>query len=184
MILNVQQVEALIKQRPITDEWPWNTSIESDIDNYWKDVLNEICRKLYLEHRSEFGHYGSGYSSYVDSWLYAESDSFRFDTGNSYWGLVILYSRLSKYFVMGQGQKTWHEKGGSSYLPCFDFVDYFAHPPILALVDKIEGIMADRGLQRLRRDQISAVLDKSIRVPTILEDPPLHHFDAIFYWED
>lgn len=184
MKLDAQQIEMLLNQRSITYEWPWNTSDELVIDKHWKDVLAEICRKLHLQHKSEFGHYGSGYSSYVDSWLYREDESFRFNVGNCFWGLVILYSRLSKYCVIGQGQKVWNEKNGSSYLPSFDFVDHFTLPLIADLADKVECILANRGIQRLRKEQVSEVLGRNIRVPTILEEPPLHHFDAIFYWED
>ena len=184
MILTEKHIELLLHQKPITDEWPWSTCDQVVIDKHWKDVLAEICRKMRLDHKSEFGHYGSGYASYVDTWLYRAEASFRFAAGNCFWGIVILYSRLSPYYVLGQGQKSWHDNGGSSYLPSFKFVDAISQDVLISLVYDIDVILAGRGLKRLKRSQVEANLDHNIRVPTILADPPLHHFDAIYYWED
>jgi hypothetical protein len=184
MILSENQIELLLHQKPITDEWPWVTRDESVIDMHWKDVLSEICRDLNLLEKSEFGHYGSGYASYVDSWLYRDTEEFRFHPGNCFWGLVILYSRLSPFYVIGEGKRTWHDKGGSSYLPCFEFVDQLTQNCVFSLSQDVEAILGNRGLRRLRKDQVSGTLDAKFQVPTILADPPLRHFDAIYYWED
>lgn len=183
-ILSPEQIDALLARKPISDEWPWATCDEEVVDKHWEEVLDEICRSLNLRHKSEFGHYGSGYASYVDSWFYRDDDDFRFGEGRCYWGLVILYSRLSPYYAMGQGQKAWNDRGGSSYLPCFDFVDHFTHQSVVGLVSGAEAVLERRGLRRIRKEDVSENLDIDIVVPTILQNPPLHHFDAIFYWED
>ena len=117
------EIVSLLDQKPITDEWPWSTGDERVIDGNIKKIVTEICRKCHVLDKTEFNHYGSGYASFVDCWLYRENDDFRFERGNCYGGLVVLFSRLSNYYVVGEGQKTWQKKSGSSYLPSFEFVD-------------------------------------------------------------
>lgn len=184
MLLSENDIRSLLRQEPITDEWPWNTKDENTIHGNIKDIIAEIRRNQRLLDKTEFGHYGSGYASYVDCWLYREDDDFRFDKKNCYWGLVVLFSTLSKYYVVGQGQKTWHKKGGSSYLPAFQFVDQIEHPAVQQITDRVCVVLADRGLIRAHADDLSSLLPRDISVPTILANPPWRHFDALFYWED
>jgi hypothetical protein len=184
MLLNANDIASLLRQEPITDEWPWNTRDEKTIHGNVKDIVAEIRRKYRLLDRTEFGHYGSGYASYVDCWLYREDNEFRFNKGDCFWGLVVLFSSLSKYYVVGEGQKTWHKTGGSSYLPSFEFVDVIRHPATRDITEGVCKVLADRGLVRVSASDISALLAPDIAVPTILADRPWRHFDALFYWED
>lgn len=184
MILTEAQIEELLAQRSITDEWPWSTNDEATIDEHIKNIVAKVRLEVGLLDKSEYGHYGSGYSSFVDCWLYCEDDIFQFASGNHYWGLVVLFSRLSKYYVIGEGQKTWHEKGGSSYMPAYEFVDQVRHPATLSIVDDVCAVLNSQGLVRLSAEKLSGVLPDRIQVPTILDDPPWRVFDAIFYWED
>jgi hypothetical protein len=96
----------------------------------------------------------------------------------------VLFSSLSKYYVVGQGQKTWHKTGGSSYLPTLGFVDQIEHPAIQQITARVCKVLADRGLVRAHADELSSLLPRDISVPTILADRPWRHFDALFYWED
>lgn len=184
MILDNSQIGSLLSQRAITNRWPWSTNNEETIDNHWKSIVSEVCHSFQMKHKSEFGHYGSGYASFVDTWFYRETDEFRFDSGNCFIGLVALFSRLSDYYVVGQGQKTWHEKGGSSYLPDYEFVDRINQKPIVSIVDEVCSVLDKQNLKRLKKDELSPLIDPAFQVPTILSDPPYRYFDAIFYWED
>jgi hypothetical protein len=184
MLLTPSDIESLLRQEPITDEWPWNTMDETTVHGSIKDIIAEIRRKNHLQEKTEFGHYGSGYASYVDCWLYRANDAFRFDEGNCYWGLVVLFSTLSKYYVIGEGQKAWHTRGGSSYLPSFQFVDSICHPAVQKLTEGVCGVLAGRGLVRVSASEVSSPLAAEIKVPTILADRPWCQFDALYYWED
>lgn len=184
MILTELQIDTLLEQKSISNEWPWSTNNEQVIDGHIADIVADVCREVRLKDKSEYNHYGSGYSSFVDCWLYREDDDFRFATGDCYWGLVVLISRLSRYYVVGEGQKTWHSQGGSSYLPCFEFVDQIEHRATTNLVEAVCNVLDSHGLVRLTQKQLSGVLSRDLKIPTILTDPPWHHFDAIFYWED
>ncbi len=184
MLLSESDITTLLRQKPITDEWPWNTNDERTIHGNIKDVLAEICRTHRLLNKTEFGHYGSGYASYVDCWFYREDDEFRADGKNSYWGLVVLFSTLSKYYVIGEGQKARHETGWSTYLPSFQFVDEINQPAIRRIAGVVCKILTNRGWVRASADDLALPLARDISVPTILADRPWHHFDALFYWED
>jgi hypothetical protein len=184
MLLSEADIALLLRQEPITDEWPWNSREESTIHKHIKDIIAEIRRKIRLLDKTEFGHYGSGYASFVDCWLYCDTQEFQLDIGNCYWGLVVLFSTLSHYYAIGEGQKTWNDKGGSSYLPSFEFVDQISHPAIHTITESVCGILNARGLKRAHADELSELLPRDAVVPTILGDPPFRHFDALFYWED
>jgi hypothetical protein len=184
MLLTQLDIASLLKQEPITDEWPWNTSEEVTVCENIRDILAQVRGKLRLLDKSEFGHYGSGYASFADCWLYRDEPEFKFDTGNRYWGLVALFSTLSHYYVIGEGQKAWDNKSASSYLPSFEFVDRITHPAAQNIADGVCAILNNRGLVRAHADDLSESLPRNAAVPTILANPPFHHFDALFYWED
>ncbi len=184
MRLTDTEIDLLLKQQAISVQWPWSTNDERVIDNNIKDIVAEVRRRLRLEDKTEYGHYGSGYASFVDCWLYRPDDDFRYRPGAHYKGLVVLFSRLSRFYVLGQGFKSWHVTGGTSYLPEFEFVDSFDHQAVLSLVPRVTSILTDRGLTRLYKSDLEIVLARHICVPTIMTDRVFRHFDALFYWED
>ena len=182
--LSQSEIVRLLRGEWVTDEWPWNTGDEATIEKHYKDVLAEVCRKCCLREKTVWDHYGSGYASFVDCWLYREEPGFRAGTGSHYHGMVLLLSRLSRFYIVGEGEKSWHAKGGASYLPDAGFVDKLRTPAVVALVEPVTAILDARGLARLRPADLAESLPLRTRVPTILGDPPFTHFDALFYWED
>lgn len=184
MLLTDAHIDDLLHQRVISSEWPWVTNDERVIDKHFKDILAEIRRKVRVEDKTEFGHYGSGYASYVDCWLYRPVDDFRAGGGSNYFGLFVLFSRLSHYYVMGQGQKAWSGRTCSSYLPAFELVDAINNPGVLELEMLVEPLLESRGLRRLRSNDLSEFLPEDVKVPTILTRRAYRQFDALFYWED
>ena len=185
MELTRKQLSALLDQRSISPEWPWATNDESVIDKNFKDIIAEVRRKVNVLDKSDFGHYGSGYASFVDCWLYREEEAFRYATsGHYYYGLVVLLSRLSNFYVIGEGQKSWNNAGGSSYLPDLGFVDKITRPEVMDIAKQVCAILDDRGLKRLYANELDKLLPNDVQVPTVLSDRPWKQFDAIFYWED
>ena len=183
-MLTEKEINRLLDQKPITKERPWSTGDEQAIDKNIEAIVVKLCKKHDVLDKTEYEHYGSGYASFVDCWLYRPDDEFRFEKGNCFWGLVVLFSRLSKYFVLGEGQKTWHKGSGSSYVPSFEFVDVFTQNSTKTLERLIFHTLERQGLVRLHANDLAKFLRTDIRVPTILSDPPWRHFDALFYWED
>ncbi len=182
------QIDMLINQESISSEWPWSTNDERVIDRHIREIVAEVRQKLRVEDKTEFAHYCSGYASYVDCWLYRPDDEFRFEPGNNYHGLVVLFSRLSSFYVIGEGKKSWTETiggtYGGTYLPEFGFVDDIHHEAVAGLVPPVTAILDDRGLTRLYQSDLDTILPLDVGVPTILADEVFRHFDALFYWED
>lgn len=184
MLLTDTQIDALLRQQPISNEWPWSTNDERVIDKNIKDIVAEVRCKARVKDKTEFGHYGSGYASFVDCWLYRSDDEFRYRPGDHYHGLVVLFSRLSRFYVIGQGEKSWDETSGASYLPEFEFVDDIEHRAITQLVPRVTAVLDDRGLQQLHKSDLDTILPTDVFVPTIMAERVFRHFDALFYWED
>jgi hypothetical protein len=184
MQLSDAEITRLLNQEFITDEWPWNTRDSVVIEKNIKDIVAEVRRKARVQDKTEFGHYGSGYASFVDCWLYRPDDEYRCGPGNHYYGLVVIFSRLSRYFVVGEGTKWWDGTDGTSYLPGFLIVDSIQHPAILELEQLVVPILESKQLCRLHTEDLAIPLPRAMRVPTILEDGAYRHFDALFHWED
>lgn len=183
MQLSESQIQNLLSERSITEEWPWSTNDSKVIEKHIKDIIAEIRRKTGVEDKTVFNHYGSGFASYVDCWLCCRSPKF-LSGSIGYQGLVVLFSRFSHYYVMGEGNQSGDEKGGSSYLPSFEFVDFIKHPRVQELETLVSPILDTRGLCRLRSTDLSTTLPSNWEVPTILADGAYRHYDALFYWSD
>lgn len=183
-VLTDEEIDKLLRCEPITPHWPWGSRDELVIDNNIRDILAEVCRKLQLKDQTHYDHYGSGYASFVDCWLYRPTDEFRICPGDCYEGLVVLFSRFSPYYVLGQGERSWGESARCSYLPHYEFVDDIDHPAVVGLVSKVTEILDVRCLKRLHQFDLSPALQRNQRIPTNLSDKFYRHFDALFYWED
>lgn len=96
----------------------------------------------------------------------------------------MLFSRLSNYYVIGQGEKSWDKTSGASYLPDFDFVDDIDHQSVAQLAPRVIDILNQRALKQLHKSDLNTILPTDVSVPTIMADRVFHHFDALFYWED
>ncbi|WP_256080918.1 hypothetical protein [Massilia sp. YIM B04103] len=189
-ILNISdnEISSLLSQQTISPQYPWATNDLQEIEKFFKFIILELERKSHVKSRVEWGHYGSGYASFVDAWLYRESADFdakyRPTHGKSYAGLVVLLSRLSPYFVLLEGEKSWDGNGGSSYLPQFDAIDAFQTLSVAELAEQVQPILEGHGLIRLSHSMLDEPLNPKFHVPTVLTDRAFTLFDAFFYWED
>lgn len=185
-MFNESESEKLLRAESISDQHPWMTNDERQIDSFYRKVIGRLEIDQNLKSRIEWDHYGSGYASYIDAWFYQDSDEFRelAPLGECFVGVAVLFSRLSPFYVLGQGSKAWSEGGGSSYLPCMDFVDVFDLDCTRKLSKTIESFLEKQDLSRVKRVDLENPLSPDYRVPTILSDSPWTEFDALFHWED
>ena len=182
------EVARLIQAQPVREPLPFDPADDTAIRRFYEELVRQIEREQGLRARVEWHHYGCGYASFIEGWFYpadgrASLPPFRAG-GERHAGLVVLLSRLSRYFVLGQDEKSWTADGGSGCLPSFSTVDDLTHPAILALAAPVTTLLSARGLQRLSRAELAALLPEDIQVPTILTDEPFRQFDALFHWED
>jgi hypothetical protein len=183
-----QQVEKLLSQQSISDRKPWSSNDPVAVEEYYKNVCADLMTRTGTSSKIEWNHYGSGYASFIDVWIYKPTENFSVNypgkRGEAYEGLCILLSRLSPYYVFLQGSKSWEAQGGSSYLPAYEALDNLTHTSIITLGVDVQEILTSQGLVRVFKSELSLPIDSSIRVPTILSDGPFVEFDALFYWED
>jgi hypothetical protein len=148
-LLSHAEIKALLSQQTIVDQFPWNTNEEVTIDAFYKGIVAKGMRLTETQSRVEWNHYGSGYASFIDAWFYQATNSFNVATpigyGEEHTGLVVLLSRLSPYFVFMEGEKTWHSKGGSSYLPELNMVDRFHSPAVSQLAEQFDKLLTNEG---------------------------------------
>jgi hypothetical protein len=180
-----EEIVKLLRGDPIDSALPFDSHDEQTIKAFYEPIIEAAESRFGLASRVEWNHYGSGYASFVDAWFYRADQSGRLSSySDHHVGIWVLLSRTTRYFVMGQGEKTWSSKGGSSYMPCFDSVDDIDHPAIAPFTQTLAEHVTNAGLVRLRREHLARPLDPIYGVPGILSGPPFHHFDALFHWED
>ena len=181
------EIARLILGQPVREP-PFDPAADGSIRQFFEDLVRRIEREQGLRARVEWNHYGSGYASFIEAWFYAADGAGSlppFQAGDErHVGLVVLLSRLSPFFVLGQDEKGWSRDGGSGGLPNFDSVDDFAHPAVRVHVEPVTALLTAAGLQRLHRRDLAALLPPACQVPTILTDEPFRQFDALFHWED
>ncbi|KEZ00951.1 hypothetical protein GQ57_37930 [Burkholderia sp. MSh2] len=187
-LLSNEKIELLLTQQPISDRHPWVTCDEAVIDDYLRNACDAIERTTGARSHIEWGHYGSGYASFVDAWFYKDTPEFDVARPRPLWeshvGLVVLLSRLSPYFVFMEGEKHWHLREQGSYLPAFDMLDRLENKGVQQLAKDVQPVLESYGLARATRIELSDSLPPGTYVPTILNDRGHTQFDALFYWED
>lgn len=193
MIFSEQQLEALMDVRPICDRPPWSLSLTDDreVVQFYRAIIETLNARLNLKCEVEHG-YGSGYASYIDAWFYPAqggSPVRRYGDSECREGLVILFSTLSDYYAIGQGEKCKNRSGsgGSGYLPDLAMIDKVTASHLLYLVPKIEKVLEQEFfLKRIGATPLSEPIPSHLRhhEATNLGDPPYRVFDALFYWYD
>lgn len=152
---------------------------------FYAPLIREAEEHFGLGAQVEWCHYGSGYASFIDAWFYRTDGSGRLSSfGEHHAGIWVLLSRTTRYFVIGQGEKSWHPTGGGCYLPSFSAMDEITHPSLAELASPLSEHFTNAGLIRLRKEQLGGVLGSSYSIPGNLCEGPLRHFDALFHWED
>lgn len=183
------EIRTLLSGSAISDQYPWNTNNAEIIENFYFNICDDIEQKTGCLSKKEFNDYGSGYASFYDLWLYKDEQSFKVpkshDSSNHFYGLVIIFSKLSPYYVLMQGEQCWYDKGGSSYLPDLNMDDDLKTWAVNDLAKQIDPILTFHGLIRLSQEQLNSPLIGSWKIPTILNiNEQFTLFDALFYWED
>lgn len=158
------------------------------MDKDYPEIVRELKRKYRLEERTSWDSYGQGVASFVDAWFYKDAAEYRLPPhapGDSHFtGLWILLCRPLPCFVMGEGQRSWQNKGAAGYMPSFSRVDRFDSPAVRDLAAKAEPLLVERGMTRLKKQDVAIELPATIEIESNLIDGHPRIFDALFYWYD
>lgn len=159
----------LIHDRPITEQLPWASRNDALIIDFYQRIIRDVRATHWLGCRV-CADWGSGDASFVDALFYREPD---------YRGLAVYFSKLSPYYVIGEGRK-----GGFN----LDYagVDTFAHRNVERLVAPVCAVLDSNGLIRLSKADLGPPLPGSCygAFYTMITQPPWRHFDALFHWVD
>lgn len=184
-----EEIDRLVQALPVREPLPFDSANDRSVRAFYGALVAQVEEAGGLRSHVEWSHYGSGYASFVEAWFYPADGRARLraEAGEEHHaGLVILFSRLSRYFVLSQDEKRWAVDGSSSSggVPCFAAADDISHPALRLQVDSVTALLAAAGLERLYQVDLAAPLPEAVRVPTVLAAGPYREFDALFYWED
>lgn len=187
-MLSRADLDRLCCAQTISPVFPWAGGDPAAIEGHLKYACATVRRKTHTLSRIEWGHYGSGYASFIDAWFYRSGEAFRSAQppafGEGYCGLSILLSRLSPYFAFMEGEQHWHAYGGSRGMPHRDRADRFSRAAVRQLAEEVTPLLESMGFLHAPRDFLASPLPAGIRPATALGEPPFTLFDALFYWED
>lgn len=185
-LLSKHNLQSMIRCESVGQRWPYVGGSERDIEKHLKKTVAKLKRIKGVGIEAEFGHYGSGYASYVDIFCYPKDRSSQWEDDGvlRVRGVSVYLSRLAPLAVLGQTERS-RLKGGSS----FDFlypedVESFSDDDCSSFVDKVRGIVVEFGFTFMDRETAMTQLPFDADIPTILSEPPYRVFDAVFFWED
>ena len=150
-------------------EWkstPWSPSKDSML--FYVNLCTDVCKELGLASKNEFESYGSGFASFLDAWFYVDDPKFRIEepgfAGPHFSGLFVLLNRDYPLYVVGEGSKSWNDRGASSYLPDAQMVDHFTNPAVKRLSLNVEQKLSERGMIRLSSVEVMQPIPEDIEI--------------------
>lgn len=189
-------LQQLTQGRVLGDFPPFSLGNAAKIEHYIHKIVAELQRNRAWLVEADFGHYGSGYASYVPITIGKRDKS---DTVTSAGkgrvtdnttGLLLYVSRLVPYWFYGQGwwSRTWEQGhasgGGSTFL---DVAGQAAIDPARWQHDcyRLEMVLTEFRYQLLTPEELTHPAPADLTfIPTELADPPYSVFDCFFYWAD
>jgi len=171
-------------------EETWAGGTEA-VEGYLRQVVAALNRVpgLVVEH-AEFGHYGSGYASFVDVFLTRRDGSAHRVDPDGYTtvgGLSVVLCRLAPIAcILSPGERSHHPDGRASHsLP---YLDAVTDVPIHGWEeggDQISQVLSRHGITLVGPRLLSRPALPHLKIDTNLGDGP-HYliFDVWFHWMD
>lgn len=190
-----EELRMLIDGKMIGAYYPYDTGDEQAVLNYLKIIQAEFDRMPTLYCEAEPLHFGSGYASYVEWFIYTDQDS-EISEANGIRtiekkGLVVKISLLSPVILIGVGAKTIdieierdEEVSGSKDVFC-EAWQLIIPEGFKDLLSTIERTFMKYQFTVLQKEDVTPQLPFQASIPTLFRKPGKYLiWDAIFYWED
>lgn len=104
-----EQLQAMIRQEVVSEQYPYSTQDEQELKNYLKSILAELERAQ-IHCKVEREHFGSGYASYMQWFCYeAQHIEVKEDANKReehIQGLHVLISRLAPVILIGNADES------------------------------------------------------------------------------
>lgn len=161
------------------------------MEGYLRRVVADLNRvpELVVEH-AEFGHYGSGYASFVDVFLTRRNGSARRvdpDGHTTVEGLSVALCRLAPIAcILSPGERSHHPDGhGYHSMPGLDAVTEMPIPGWEKGCEQISQVLDRHRITLVGPRLLSRPALPHLRIDTNLADGPPHSiFDVWFHWTD
>jgi hypothetical protein len=110
-----EQLQMMINGQTVGTDYPYNTRDEKEIEKAIKNLFYNLRRSSLIDCDAEFGHYGSGYASFIDIFCFKRNEGSvkskkfykkDFITSIEVEGIALYISRLAPVAVFGN-QHRW-----------------------------------------------------------------------------
>ena len=188
-----EQLQALIRQEVISEQYPYSTRDEQELKNYLKAILDELERTK-IRCKVATDHFGSGYASYIQ-WFchedqHVEVKEYPSKRVEDIQGLHVLISRLTPVIMIGNANESSTYSLSSEYLGGGNSMLDEPHqlviePRFEQLFNALVRMFMKYNFTVLRKEDVELPLPFDADIPTLSRDKRKYLvWDAIFYWED
>ena len=189
-----EQLKTMIRQEIISEQYPYSEQDDRVLKNYLKAVLAELAQ-MKIRYKLEPDHYGSGYASYIQWFVYGDSgvqvDEDSYTRTVNITGLHVLISRLAPVIGIGNADQTStyflktgaYSNGGQSVI-C-EPKDLSVDSTRKQLANQLERLFMKYQFTILRKEDLESPLPFNADIPTIWRKKRDYLvWDAVFYCED
>ncbi|MGI5156483.1 hypothetical protein [Microbispora sp. CA-102843] len=178
------------RDEPVSRESAWTGGAEA-VEGYLRRVVADLNRvpELVVEH-AEFGHYGSGYASFVDVLLTRRDGSARRvrpDGCTTVEGLSVALCRLAPIAcILSPAERSHHPDGhGHHSMPSLDTVTETPIPGSERGCEQISQVLDRHRITLVGPRLLSRPALPHLKIDTNLGDGPHYSiFDVWFHWLD
>jgi len=176
-----------VVQKPFGTFEPFITGGDREAASFFSSVLSALEQVSGMSVFREIDHHGSGYASYISTFLFPSDGRSRRDfpdyvqTG----GILLYLSRLAPIAVYGASFRNENKSTKSSSsgfigannvgtVPDGDWTEFLA---------SVANCLRSFRIEVLQRDPLLRPAPEGIAIPTVF-DGPYYVFDTLFYWAD
>lgn len=189
-----EQLKRLIQGEVIGEIFPYNTTDEQSIFSYLKRIKAELEKSRKIRCEQEPLHFGSGYASYMQWFVYEKNMVKQTELENDVVqkdkeGLIVNISMLAPVVLIGVGKRsdTYSEQqwvsGGRTFFATPQ--DLLIPTHLNELYESLQRLFMKYHYAVLRKEDVEKPLPFKANIATIFREPREYLiWDAIFYWED
>ncbi|WP_042477625.1 hypothetical protein [Bacillus ndiopicus] len=191
-----EQLKQLIAGEMIGEMFPYNTKSEQLILGYLKRIKVELEKSKQIHCEPEPLHFGSGYASYIQWFVYCNDSITRTKQPSGVVeerkeGLIVNISMLAPVVLIGRGEKTdcyLMETGvwTNGAMTSLDDIHQLIVPNNLKeLYEKLQRLFLKYNYSILQKEDVEKPLPFDANIATLSRRPKDYLIkDAIFYWMD
>ena len=192
-----EQLQGLIEGKIVGAKFPYDTNNEQEIEAHIRRLFHRINRIPNVVCEAEWNHFGSGYASFVEFFIYQKEDTKVIEEKHGIQevrtdGLIIDICRLAPVAIMGEDDRyktirieTNEVVSGAYGSLLGDPMQIQLSEKFQSLAEKLKQCLTEFEYELLKSEDINQPLPFKTKIQTIYRKPKEYLVaDAIFYWED